>query len=602
MNKKPTPAQIKKLRSRAWFDNPDNHEMNALYLERYMNFGLTREELTSGKPIIGIAQSGSDLSPCNRHHLDLAKRTREGIREAGGIAFEFPTHPIQETGKRPTASLDRNLAYLGLVEVLYGYPLDGVVLTTGCDKTTPSQLMAAATVDIPAIVLSGGPMLNGWFRGERTGSGTIVWKARQLYAAGDINYEQFVELVASSAPSPGHCNTMGTASTMNSLAEALGMSLPGCAAPPAPHKERAQLAYETGRRIVDMVWEDLRPSKIMTREAFENVIVVNSAIGGSTNAPIHFNAIAKHIGVDLDNDDWEKIGYAIPLLLDMQPAGQYLGEEYHRAGGVPAIVHELMKAKKIHEGALTVNGRTMGENCADRATTDANVIRPYKKPLKDKSGFLNLKGNLFDSAIMKTSVISEEFRQRYLSNPKDPNAFEGRAIVFDGPEDYHKRIDDPSLKIDASCILFMRGAGPVGYPGGAEVVNMRPPSYLIKKGISSLACIGDGRQSGTSGSPSILNASPEAATGGGLAILKTGDKVRIDLNKRTADILISKEEYDARRAALQGRGGYDYPKHQTPWQEIQRGIVGELSDGMVLKPAVKYQKIAKTKGIPRDNH
>ena len=433
-------------------------------------------------------------------------------------------------------------------------------------------------------------------------NGAIVWKARQLYAAGDINYEQFVELVASSAPSPGHCNTMGTASTMNSLAEALGMSLPGCAAPPAPHKERAQLAYETGRRIVDMVWEDLRPSKIMTREAFENVIVVNSAIGGSTNAPIHFNAIAKHIGVELNNDDWEKIGYAIPLLLDMQPAGQYLGEEYHRAGGVPAIVHELMKAKKIHEGALTVNGRTMGENCADRATTDANVIRPYKKPLKDKAGFLNLKGNLFDSAIMKTSVISEEFRQRYLSNPKDLNAFEGRAIVFDGPEDYHKRIDDPALKIDASCILFMRGAGPVGYPGGAEVVNMRPPSYLIKKGISSLACIGDGRQSGTSGSPSILNASPEAATGGGLAILKTGDKVRIDLNKRTADILISKEEYDARRAALQGHGGYEYPKHQTPWQEIQRGLVGELSDGMVLKPAVKYQKIAKTKGIPRDNH
>ncbi|RTL72159.1 MAG: dihydroxy-acid dehydratase [Hyphomicrobiales bacterium] len=602
MSKKPTPAQIKKLRSKAWFDNPDNYEMNALYLERYMNFGLTREELTSGKPIIGIAQSGSDLSPCNRHHLDLAKRVREGIREAGGIAFEFPTHPIQETGKRPTAALDRNLAYLGLVEVLYGYPLDGVVLTTGCDKTTPSQLMAAATVDIPAIVLSGGPMLNGWFRGQRTGSGTVVWKAREMHAAGEITYEEFVELVASSAPSPGHCNTMGTASTMNSLAEALGMSLPGCAAPPAPHKERAQLAYETGKRIVEMVWEDLRPSKIMTREAFENVIVVNSAIGGSTNAPIHFNAIAKHIGVELDNDDWEKIGYPIPLLLDMQPAGRFLGEEYHRAGGVPAIVHELMKAKKIHENALTVNGRTMGENCKERATTDPEVVRPYKKPLKEKAGFLNLRGNLFDSAIMKTSVISDEFRERYLSNPKDPNAFEGRAIVFDGPEDYHKRIDDPSLKIDASCLLFMRGAGPVGYPGGAEVVNMRPPAYLIKKGINSLACIGDGRQSGTSGSPSILNASPEAATGGGLAILKTGDKVRIDLNKRTADILISKEEYDARRAALQGHGGYHYPQHQTPWQEIQRGMVGELADGMVLKPAVKYQKIAKTKGIPRDNH
>jgi xylonate dehydratase len=598
----PTPEQIKKLRSRAWFDNPANTDMTAIYLERYMNYGLTREELSSGKPIIGIAQSGSDLSPCNRHHLVLAQRVREGIREAGGVAFEFPVHPIQETGKRPTAALDRNLAYLGLVEILYGYPIDGVVLTTGCDKTTPSQLMAAATVDIPAIVLSGGPMLNGWFRGERAGSGTIVWKARELLATGEIGYDAFIELVASSAPSPGHCNTMGTASTMNSLAEALGMSLPGCAAIPAPHKERAQIAYETGRRIVDMVWEDLRPSKIMTREAFENVIVVNSAIGGSTNAPIHFNAIARHVGVELDNDDWEKVGYAVPLLVNVQPTGKYLGEEYHRAGGVPAVVNELMQGGKIHEGALTVNGKTMGENCAGRLVQDADVIRPHAKPLKQQAGFLNLKGNLFDSAIMKTSGISEEFRARYLENAKDPNAFEGRAIVFDGPEDYHKRIDDPELQIDETCLLFMRGAGPVGYPGGAEVVNMRPPNYLIKKGVSSLACIGDGRQSGTSGSPSILNASPEAATGGGLAILKTGDRVRIDLNKRTADILISKEEYDARRAALQGHGGYQYPQHQTPWQEIQRGIVDEFSQGMVLKPAVKYQKIAATKGIPRDNH
>src|SRR5262249_9462533 len=600
--KKPTTAQIKKLRSRQWFDNPDNPDMTALYLERYMNFGLARGEPSSGKPIIGIAQSGSDLSPCNRHHIGLAMRVREGIREAGGIAFEFPVHPIQETGKRPTAALDRNLAYLGLVEILYGYPIDGVVLTTGCDKTTPSQLMAAATVDLPAIVLSGGPMLNGWFRGERTGSGTIVWKARQMYATGEITYEQFVDLVASSAPSPGHCNTMGTASTMNSLAEALGMALPGCAAIPAPHKERAQIAYETGKRIVEMVWEDLRPSRIMTREAFQNVIMVNSAIGGSTNAPIHFNAIARHVGVKLDNDDWEKVGYAIPLLVNLQPTGKYLGEEYHRAGGVPAVVNELMQAGKIHEGALTVNGRSIGENCAGRSVQDADVIRPYRQPLKEQAGFLNIKGNLFDSAIMKTSGISEEFRTRYLSNPQDPNAFEGRAIVFDGPEDYHKRIDDPSLAIDESCLLFMRGAGPVGYPGGAEVLNMRPPSYLIKNGVSSLACIGDGRQSGTSGSPSILNASPEAATGGALAILKTGDCVRIDLNKRTADILISDEEYDARRAALQGHGGYHYPAHQTPWQEIQRGLVDELSQGMVLKPAIKYQKIAATKGIPRDNH
>ena len=598
----PTPEQIKKLRSRAWFDNPANTDMTAIYLERYMNYGLTREELSSGKPIVGIAQSGSDLSPCNRHHLVLAQRVREGIREAGGVAFEFPVHPIQETGKRPTAALDRNLAYLGLVEILYGYPIDGVVLTTGCDKTTPSQLMAAATVDIPAIVLSGGPMLNGWFRGERTGSGTIVWKARQMLAAGEIDYDGFIELVASSAPSPGHCNTMGTASTMNSLAEALGMSLPGCAAIPAPHKERAQIAYETGRRIVDMVWEDLRPSRIMTREAFENVIVVNSAIGGSTNAPIHFNAIARHVGVQLDNDDWEKVGYAVPLLVNLQPTGVYLGEEYHRAGGVPAVVNELMQGGRIHAGALTVNGKSIGENCAGRAVLDADVIRPFAQPLKEKAGFLNLKGNLFDSAIMKTSGISEEFRARYLDNPKDPNAFEGRAIVFDGPEDYHKRIDDPALQIDEMCLLFMRGAGPVGYPGGAEVVNMRPPSYLIKKGVSALPCIGDGRQSGTSGSPSILNASPEAATGGGLAILKTGDRVRIDLNKRTADILISKEEHDARRTELQGHGGYEYPAHQTPWQEIQRGLVDEFSQGMVLKPAVKYQKIAATKGIPRDNH
>ena len=601
MAKQSNPRDPAKLRSRQWFANPDNPDMTALYLERYMNFGLTREELQAGKPIIGIAQSGSDLSPCNRHHLELAARVREGIREAGGIAFEFPVHPIQETGKRPTASLDRNLAYMGLVEILYGYFIDGVVLTTGCDKTTPSQLMAAATVDIPAIVLSGGPMLNGWFRGERTGSGTIVWKARQLLAAGEINREQFIELVASSAPSTGHCNTMGTATTMNSLAEALGMSLPGSAAIPAPHRERGENAYETGKRIVDMVWEDLRPSKIMTREAFENVIVVNSAIGGSTNAPIHFNAIARHIGVKLDNDDWERIGYEIPLLVNLQPAGKYLGEEFHRAGGVPAVINELMKGRKIHRDAMTVNGKTIGENCKGRPVLDLDVIYPYKHPLKKRAGFLNLKGNLFDSAIMKTSVISDAFRKRYLSNPKDRNAFEGRAIVFEGPEDYHHRIDDPKLKIDDTCLLFVRGVGPVGYPGAAEVVNMQPPASLIKQGVSELPCIGDGRQSGTSGSPSILNASPEAATGGGLAILKTGDRVRIDLNKRTADILISKAEYERRRAALKRRGGYKIPENQTPWQEIQRGMVDELSLGMVLKPAVKYQRIS-AKGVPRDNH
>ncbi len=602
MAKKSVARDPSKLRSRQWFANPDNPDMTALYIERYMNFGLKREELQAGKPIIGIAQSGSDLSPCNRHHLELAHRVREGIREAGGIAFEFPVHPIQETGKRPTASLDRNLCYLGLVELLYGYFIDGVVLTTGCDKTTPAQLMAAATVDIPAIVLSGGPMLNGSFRGERTGSGTIVWKARKLLAAGEINHEEFIEIIASSAPSAGHCNTMGTASTMNSLAEALGMSLPGSAAIPAPYRDRYENAYDTGKRIVDMVWEDLRPSKIMTREAFENVIVVNSAIGGSTNAPIHLNAIAKHIGVKLDNDDWEKIGYDVPLLVNLQPAGEYLAEDYYRAGGVPGVVNELLKAGKIRKNTVTVNGKSLADNCKNRPVENPLVIWPYKQPMKDKAGFLNMKGNLFDSAIMKTSVISEQFRERYLSNPKDLNAFEGRAIVFEGPEDYHARLDDPKLKIDDTCLLFVRGTGPKGYPGAAEVVNMQPPAKLIKAGVNELPCIGDGRQSGTSGSPSILNASPEAASDSGLAILKTGDKVRIDLNKRTVNLLISKDEYNKRMAALKKKGGYKSPESQTPWQEIQRGMVDELSNGMVLKPAVKYQRISTTKGIPRDNH
>ncbi len=592
----------RRLRSQEWFDNSAHPDMTAIYLERYMNYGLTLEELKGGKPIIGIAQTGSDLSPCNRHHLELAKRVREGIREAGGVAIEFPVHPIQETGKRPTAALDRNLAYLGLVEVLYGYPLDGVVLTTGCDKTTPACIMAAATVNMPAIVLSGGPMLNGWHHGQRAGSGTILWQARQDFAAGKIDYQEMLEAVADSAPSAGHCNTMGTASTMNSLAEALGMSLPGCAAIPAPYRERGQIAYRTGKRIVDMVREDLKPSDILTREAFENTIVVNSAIGGSTNAPIHINAIARHIGVKLEVEDWEKIGHKVPLLVNMQPAGFYLGEEYHRAGGVPAVVGELMRHRLIHENALTVNGKPIGENCRGMQSTDEDVIRPFAKALVKDAGFIVLKGNLFDSAIMKTSVISPEFRDRYLSNPKDPEAFEGRAVVFDGPEDYHTRIDDPKLKIDAHCLLFIRGVGPIGYPGAAEVVNMRPPNYLIKDGVNALPCIGDGRQSGTSGSPSILNASPEAAAGGGLAILKTGDRVRIDLRKRKADILISKAEYDKRRAALHRRGGYAFPEHQTPWQEIQRGMVDQMAQGMVLKPAVKYQRIVETKGLPRDNH
>lgn len=590
-----------RLRSQEWFDDPDNVGMTALYIERYMNWGLTREELQSGRPVIGIAQTGSDLSPCNRHHVQLADRVREGIREMGGLCLEFPVHPIQETGKRPTAALDRNLAYLGLVEVLYGYPLDGVVLTTGCDKTTPACLMAAATVDLPAIVLSGGPMLNGWFGGERTGSGTIVWKAREMLAAGEIDQAEFVEMVASSAPSPGHCNTMGTASTMNSLAEALGMSLPGCAAIPAPHRDRGRIAYLSGRRIVEMVEADLKPSDVLTREAFENAIVVSSAIGGSTNAPIHLNAIARHAGVELSIEDWERIGRDVPLIVDLQPAGRFLGEEYHRAGGVPAVVGELIRHGLVHEEALTVNGRTIGENCRGATTSDAEVIRGFEDPLVRQAGFQVLAGNLFDSAIMKTSVISEDFRRRYLSDPDHPNVFECRAIVFDGPEDYHDRIDDPSLEIDEHCALFVRGNGPIGYPGSAEVVNMQPPAELIKRGVRALPCIGDGRQSGTSGSPSILNASPEAAAGGGLALLRTGDTVRFDLDAGTADMTVSDDELEERRREL-AEHPYPYPESQTPWQEIQRSMVGQMATGMVLEPAVKYQQVSRTMGIPRHSH
>ena len=591
-----------KFRSQNWFDNPDNADMTALYLERYLNFGFTRGELQGGKPIIGIAQTGSDLSPCNRAHVDLVKRVRDGITAAGGVPLEFPVHPIQETGKRPTASLDRNLAYLSLVEVLYGYPIDGVVLTIGCDKTTPACLMAAATVDIPAIALSSGPMLNGWYQGQRTGSGTIVWMAREKLATGELDYEGFVELVATSAPSTGFCNTMGTATTMNSLAEALGMTLPGNAAIPAPYRERGQMAYETGRRAVEMVLEDLTPSKIMTRKAFENAIAVNTAIGGSTNAPIHLNAIARHIGVELNVSDWEKVGLSLPLLVNLQPAGEYLGEDYHRAGGVPAVVAELIKAGHIHEDTITANGKTIGENCKGKFSWDRAVIKEYGKPLMANAGFKMFTGNLFDSAIMKTSVISEEFRKRYLSNPKDPNAFEAKAIVFDGPENYHATIDDPKLGIDENTILFMRGTGPLGYPGAAEVVNMRAPTKLLERGVRSLPCVGDGRQSGTSGSPSILNASPEAAAGGGLAILQNGDKVRVDLNKGTLNLLLPEAEIAKRRAALAAAGGYKIPESQTPWQEIFRANTDQLAQGMVLKGAVKFQRIAKTKGIPRDNH
>lgn len=576
--------------------------MTALYLERYMNFGLSLEELQSDKPIIGIAQTGSDLVPCNRHHQVLAQRLREGITAAGGIVLEFPVHPIQETGKRPTASLDRNLAYIGLVEILFGYPLDGVVLTTGCDKTTPACLMAAATVNIPAIALPVGPMLNGWHKGERTGSGTIVWKARESLANGELDYKGFIKLVATSAPSTGFCNTMGTASTMSSLTETLGMCLPGAAAIPAPYRDRQECAYHTGKQIVEMVKEDRKPSDILTREAFINAIRVNSAIGGSTNAPIHLNAIARHIGVELDLDDWQTFGEDLPLLVNLQPAGEYLGEDFYRAGGVPAVIAELMKKGLITETTLTANGKSLGDNCRDAEIESTDVIRNYENPLKEKAGFTVLRGNLFDAAIMKTSVISQEFRERYLSDPKDPEAYEGSAVVFDGPEQYHTSIDNPALNIDERSILIMRGVGPIGYPGSAEVVNMRPPAALIRQGVHNLPCIGDGRQSGTSGSPSILNAAPEAAAGGNLALVKTGDRIRVDLGLGEANVLISEEELESRRQALIKEGGYPMPDSQTPWQEIQRNMIGQSDTGAILEGSEKYQKLAQKIGVPRHNH
>lgn len=588
----------KRLRSREWFDNPHDPGMTALYLERYLNYGLTLAELRGGKPIIGIAQSGSDLSPCNRHHLELAKRVRDGIIAAGGIPLEFPTHPIQESGRRPTAALDRNLAYMALVETLHGYPIDGVVLTTGCDKTTPAMLMAAATIDIPAIVLSGGPMLDGWYKGKLAGSGTVLWHAREQLAAGKINYDEFLEMVASSAPSAGHCNTMGTALSMNSLAEALGMSLPGCAAIPGPYRERGQMAYETGLRAVGIVHEDLRPSKILTRKAFENAIVAASALGASTNCPPHVNAIARHVGVELDVKDWDTIGYDIPLLVNCMPAGEYLGEMFHRAGGVPAVLKELLRAGRFHGDALTINGRTMAGDLEPVGDVDRAVIRAYDKPLLREAGFAVLSGTLFDAAVMKTSVISADFRRKYLERPGDPDAFEGTAIVFDSPEDYHDRINDPKLPVDENSILFIRYCGPVGYPGGAEVVNMLPPDRLVQAGVTLLPCIGDGRQSGTSASPSILNASPEAAVGGGLALLQTGDRVRIDLKRRKADILIDAGELDRRRKA------WTPPKleNATPWQELHRRYVGQLAQGGCLDFAVAYQRVDETAGVPRHSH
>ena len=588
----------KKFRSQQWFNNPKNPDMTALYLERYLNYGLTRKELQSGNPIIGIAQSGSDLSPCNRHFLSLSKRIKDGVRKAGGIPMEFPTHPIQETGKRPTAMLDRNLSYLSLVEVLYGYPIDGVILTTGCDKTTPAALMAAATVNIPSIVLSGGPMLDGVYKGKLAGSGTVIWEARKLLAKGEINYEEFMNMVASSAPSVGHCNTMGTASSMNSVAEALGMSLTGCAIIPAPYREREQISFETGKRIVGMVHENLTPSKIMTRKAFENAVVVASAIGGSSNCTTHLSAIAKHMGIKFDLSDWQKLGHKIPLLVNCQPAGEYLMESFYRAGGVPAVMKELIKNKKIHTNIKTVSGKTVGQNLKRKIDTNKKVIKSFKDCLTDKAGFLVMKSNFFSTAIMKTSVISKEFRNRYLSNPKHPNIFLGKAVVFEGPEDYHKRINSKKLKIDENSILIIRGCGPVGYPGSAEVVNMQPPDRLLKKGINALPTLGDGRQSGTSESPSILHVSPESAVGGDLGIVKTGDKMKIDLNKRRVDLIINKLEFKKRR---KNKKRFKF-KNQTPWQEIFRDTVGQLEDGACIKSREMYLDVSNTKGLPRNSH
>ncbi|MEQ5868354.1 dihydroxy-acid dehydratase family protein [Sagittula sp. NFXS13] len=586
----------KRFRSQEWFDNPNNPGMTALYVERYQNSTYSREELMSERPVIGIAQTGSDIAPCNKIHVFLMDRIKAGIREAGGIPMEFPVHPIQETAKRPTAALDRNLAYLGLVEVLHGYPLDGVVLTTGCDKTTPAMLMGAATMDIPAIALNGGPMLDGWWKGKRAGSGAIIWEGRRLLAEGKIDYDEFMSRVCSSAPSLGHCNTMGTASTMNAMAEALGMSLTGNSAIPAPFRERMAMAYETGKRIVGMVMEDLKPSDILTREAFENAIVVNSAIGGSTNAPPHLQAIARHMGVALDVKDWETVGFDVPLMVNMQPAGEYLGESFFRAGGVPAVMGELRKAGRLHEGAMTATGQTMGANLTGWESADLDVIKTYDAPMRTNAGFKVLSGNLFDSALMKTSVISPDFQRRFLAHPGQEGIHEARAVVFEGPEDYHDRINDTALEIDENTILFIRGVGCVGYPGSAEVVNMQPPDALIRAGVNHLPTVGDGRQSGTSESPSILNASPESVVGGGLAHLRTGDRVRLDLNASRMDALVDEVEWQARIDA------WEAPElvHQTPWQEIYRTHVGQLAQGGCLELATAYQKVRET--LPRDNH
>src|SRR5579864_1351022 len=589
-------TNTKRRRSEIWFNDLAEPGETGVYIERYGNYGITRKELQSGRPVIGIAQSGGDLTPCNRIHVELSARVKDGIRDAGGIAFEFPTHPLQESCRRPTAALDRNLAYLGLVEILCGYPFDGVVLMTGCDKTTPACLMAAATVNLPAIVLSGGPMLNSYVNGKLAGSGMALWEARRLLAAGAIDADELLDRMAVGAPSAGHCNTMGTALSMNSLAEALGMSLPGCAAIPAPHAERAKIAYETGRRIAAMVDEDLTPSRILTRHAFENAIVVASAIGASTNCPPHLVAIARHMGVPLDVNDWETIGHDLPLLANIQPAGEFLGEDFHRAGGVPAIFGELIRAGRIHGEASTVTGKTVQQNYGASQSQDSKVIRPFNNPVKERAGFLVVSGNLFESALVKTSVISEDFRRRFLATPGSEDCFVSRVIVFEGPEDYRSRIEDPSLQIDETCMLVVRGAGPVAYPGSAEVVNMTPPGSLVSRGVRMLPCMGDGRQSGTSDTPSILNASPEAAAGGNLAILQTGDQVKVDLRHRRVDVLLSDQEIARRRADWKP----PQIKNDSPWQQLYREHVGQLETGACLEFAVPYNDLRKV--VPRHSH
>lgn len=586
----------RRLRSAAWWNDPANPGMTALYLERFLNSGLTVDELQGGRPVIGIAQSASDLTPCNRVHLETVNRLRDGVRDAGGLPLVFPMHPLQESARRPTAALDRNLAWLSLVEILHGYPLDGVIFTTGCDKTTPAALMAAVTANLPAVVFNGGPMLNSALDGEPAGAGTIIWEARKRLAAGTIDERRFMEMLSASAPSVGHCNVMGTALSMNCLAEAMGMALPGSAQIPAPYRERGQAAWAAGKRIVEMVREDLRPLDIVTRDALLNAIRVCTAIGGSTNCPPHLLAVARHAGVSLSIDDWEREGLDLPLLVDLLPAGSGLGEDFHRAGGLPGVMAELLRHGLLDGAPRTVTGLTVAENLAAAAAPDGRVIRTVTAPLRKRAGFVVLSGNLFEAALLKSSVISADFRKRYLSRPGDEEAFECRAVVFDSPEDYHARIDDAALGIDETTLLVLRGCGPLGFPGSGEVVNMLPPEALVRRGTNELPTLGDGRQSGTSASPSILNASPEAFAGGGLARLRTGDRVRVDLRARRVDALVPEAEWSARDTSAWER----VPAGDTPWQMLYRSHVGQLHTGACFDLTCGLRDVCRT--VPRHSH